>query len=178
MLPFFDSPEELLLSAGRGVFEGIVTAAVLAGLAMAWNWRARRDARAQIRDQILRVLGLRLNVTRGWIGASIAELVELPPTSIRGREALGRLQWQIDLYRNYISSSEMNVLQGAVESLDRLSVNPGSASTYYARDALPRLVIRLLPRQVREQFKSLVERKHWSELLATRDDLERRAQGH
>jgi hypothetical protein len=169
----FDAPGDLLQSAGRAAFEGLVAAAVLATLSMARTWRARGVARAQIRDQILRVLGLRLVVRDGWLGAKSTELAELSPDSLRGREALGRLQWQLDLYRDFISMNEMNVLQCAIESLDRAAVNPGSASSYYSRDALPRIVGNFLPRKARTLLAAHVESRHWSELLATRADFNR-----
>jgi hypothetical protein len=174
---FFETYGDLLQSAGRAAFEGVVAAVVLASLAAAMNWRARRIARAQIRDQILRVLGLRLVQQKGWFGAKGGEFLELPPTSIRGREALARLQWQLDLYRNFVSANEMSVLQGAVESLDRVAANPGSASAYYSKDALPKLAKAFVPRRMRPSLAAYIDSKHWSELLATRADFNRQAEG-
>jgi len=166
-------PTDLLGTTLRAVFEGIVVAGVLSAGLWVRRFRARKAARRQIGDQLLRVLGLRL--VDGRLGSGPPELVELPPDSIRGREALGRLQWQVDLYRDYLSFAEVTTIQNAIEGLDRVAANPGSASYYYAKDALPKLARSFLPRRVRPLLAAHVEGRHWSQLLATREDFERMA---
>jgi hypothetical protein len=101
----FGEPTDVLRTGLRAVFEGIIVAAVLSAALWVRRYRARKAARRQIGEQLLRVLGLRLVDAR--LGSGSAELVELPPDSIRGREALGRLQWQVDLYRCCLTRSSV-----------------------------------------------------------------------
>lgn len=167
----FGEPTDLLRTMLRAVFEGMIVAAVLSVALWVRRYRARKAARRQIAEQLLRVLGLRL--VAGCRGSGPGEPVELPPDSIRGRDALGRLQWQVDLYREYLSFSEVTTIQSAIEGLDRVAANAGSASYYYAKDALPKLAKSFLPRKVRPLLAAYIEGRHWSRLLATREELQR-----
>lgn len=166
-------PADLLRALARAVLEGVVVALILGAALSIRRMRSRRDARRQIGDQLLRVLGLRLEVEGGPLGTRQIRLAELSPESIRGRDALQRLQWQIDLYRDYLSFREITLLQSAIESLDRVSVHAGSASHYYAKDVIPKLARTFLPRRVGPLLAAHTEARHWSELLATRADFER-----
>ena len=159
----------------RAVFEGLVVAAVLGFLLHLRQWRHRRAARRQIAEQLLRVLGLRLRSEGAFSAIRTYELVELPPESLRGRDALPRLQWQIDLHRAHLSFHELTVMQSAIDGLERVVYNPGSASHYYAKDALPKLLRAFLPYRAQRMVLDHVEQRHWSELLATRADFLRQS---
>ncbi|MET0546116.1 MAG: hypothetical protein ABWZ40_07385 [Caulobacterales bacterium] len=142
-------------------FAGRVIDSLLVGGVVAWvlsfgRGREKKAARAQIAEQLCRVFGMRLYRSRT---TKKLALEELSSKSLQGWASLERLQWNLDLHRADISSTELTLMQAVIEDLLRVRANQFTMELHLLDEYLPAAAHRFLPSELRNPF--LEHAKHF-----------------